>query len=212
MSEELRVEVRQSRGKRNARRMRCDGVIPAVLYGHGQEAVALSVPAEAIEAAVRHGSHVVELAGAVKQSALIREMQWDVWGKEILHVDFARVSADETVEVVLAIELRGEAPGIREGGVVEQLLHEIEIECKATAIPEKLVANVNKLKLGDSITIGDLALPEDATCEADPTTVVIHCVMPTEAPAEEEAVEPGEGEPEVIGGRKEEEEGDEEKK
>ena len=149
MAEVLQVEARQSRGKRNARRMRRAGTIPAVLYGHGEETVSLAVRTDAMAAAVRHGSHVVELAGAVQQSALIRDLQWDVWGTGILHVDFARVSADETIEVTVSVELRGEAPGVKEGGVVEHLVHEVEIECKATAVPEKIVVNINQLKLGE---------------------------------------------------------------
>jgi large subunit ribosomal protein L25 len=209
MAEVLQVAVRQSRGKRNARRMRHAGSVPAVLYGHGQEVLSLAVPTDAIRAAIRHGSHVVELAGAVQESALIREMQWNVWGTDILHVDFARVSADETVEIVVAVELRGEAPGIREGGIIEHLIHELEIECKATAIPEKLVANVNKLKLGESITVANLKLPEGAIVHGELDDIVVQCVVPTEVPEEGEAAEAGEGEPEVIGGRKEgEEEGD----
>ena len=208
MAEVLQVEVRQSRGKRNSRRMRRAGTIPAVLYGHGEETVSLAVRTDAMQAAVRHGSHVVELAGAVQQSALIRDMQWDVWGKGILHVDFARVSADETIEVVVSVELRGQSPGVKEGGIVEHLVHEVEIECKATSVPEKLVVNINHLKLGEAITVADLALPEGAKCHADPAAIVAHCVLPVAAPEEEEVVEGGEAEPEVIGGRKEEEEGE----
>ena len=207
MAEELQVEVRQTRGKRNARRMRQKGTIPGVLYGHGEETVSLTVPAEGLETAIRHGTRVVDLAGAVQESALIRELQWNTWGTEVLHVDFSRVSADETIEVTVAVEVRGEAPGIKEGGVLEHLLHEIEIECKATAVPEKLAANVNKLKLGESITLADLDLPEGTTCHGDPTAVIVQCVQPVEAP-EEGLGEAGEGEPEVIGGRKEEGEGD----
>jgi large subunit ribosomal protein L25 len=208
MAEVLQVEVRQSRGKRNSRRMRRAGTIPAVLYGHGEETVSLAVRTDAMQAAVRHGSHVVELAGAVQQSALIRDMQWDVWGKGILHVDFARVSADETIEVVVSVELRGQSPGVKEGGIVEHLVREVEIECKATSVPEKLVVNINHLKLGEAITVADLALPEGAKCHGDPAAIVAHCVLPVAAPEEEEVIEGGEAEPEVIGGRKEEEEGE----
>lgn len=190
--------------------MRRAGKIPAVLYGHGQEAVSLSVATDAMEAVLRHGGHVVELTGSVNESALIRELQWNTWGTEVVHVDFSRVSADETVEVTVPVELRGEAPGLKAGGVLEHLLHEIDIECLATDVPDKIRANVNHLVIGQSITVADLKLPEGAKCMADPTDVVVQCVMPTELPEEGEAGEGAEAEPELIGGRKEEEEDKEE--
>ncbi|MBN2022891.1 MAG: 50S ribosomal protein L25 [Pirellulales bacterium] len=211
MAETLQVGLRDSRGKRNARRMRKGGAIPAILYGHGQDCVALSVPADAMGAALRHGSRVVELAGAVTESALIRELQWDTWGTRLLHIDFTRVSADEMVTVTVAVELRGEAPGVKAGGMIEHFVHEVEIECLATAVPDKLAVNVNHLELGGGVTVADLPLPQGARCLDDPETVVVQCVLPTEAP-EEQAVEgaEGEAEPEVIGGRKEKEEESEE--
>ena len=84
---------------------------------------------------MRHGSRLVDLTGAVSESAFIRELQWDTWGTSVVHVDFTRISADELVKVVVAIELRGEAPGVKEGGVVDQLVHQIEVECPAGASP-----------------------------------------------------------------------------
>jgi large subunit ribosomal protein L25 len=204
MAEVLQVEARDTRGTSNAKRMRKEGKVPAILYGHGEKTISLTVAADAVEAAVRHGSHVVELAGAVKQSALIRELQWNTWGTEILHVDFTRVSADETIEVTLPVEIRGEAPGLKEGGVLEQPVHEIEIECLATAVTEKIEVNVNNLEVGQSITLAELELPEGAKCHGSPDQVVVQCVVPAEVPEEEEG-EGAEAEPEVIGEKKEEE-------
>ena len=120
MPEVLQVESRTTRGTNNSRRLRKSGKLPAILYGHGEETVSLSVAVDAMEAVIRHGSHVVELDGAVKQSALIRELQWNTWGTEIVHVDFARVSADEVIEVTVPIELRGEAPDDRQIDTVER--------------------------------------------------------------------------------------------
>ncbi|HBO45419.1 MAG TPA: 50S ribosomal protein L25 [Planctomycetaceae bacterium] len=207
MPEVLQVESRTTRGKNNSRRLRKSGKLPAILYGHGEETVSLTVAIDAMEAVIRHGSHVVELDGAVKQSALIRELQWNTWGTEIVHVDFARVSADEVIEVTVPIELRGEAPGLKEGGILEHLLHEIDVECKATLVPDRIKANVNHLQVGGSITVADLDLPEGAKWLASPEAVVVQCVIPAEV-VEEEGAEAGEAEPEVIGGKKEEDEGD----
>jgi len=205
MAEELHVELRKTRGKRNARRLRNAGSIPAVLYGHGQETISLSVPADRIETAVRHGSRLLMLTGAVNQQAFVRELQWDTWGTHVLHVDFTRISEHEKVRVEVQVELRGEAPGVREGGVVEQLLHQVELECEATAIPDKLLVNINTLKLGDAVTAAELQIPENATVLCDSEQVVVHCVEPVAEP-EEEIAGAEEAEPEVIGRKPEDEE------
>jgi large subunit ribosomal protein L25 len=209
MAEVLNVQLRQTRGTRNARRERRAGRLPAILYGHGQESISLSVSAEEMDAALRHGARLVKLAGAVDEQAFVRELQWDNWGKHVLHVDFTRVSEHEKVRVVVAVELRGEAPGMKQGGVVKQLIHELEIECEATAIPERIYLNINQLGLGESITLAQVELPAGVIPLADPGSVVVECheplVVEEEAPAEA-----AEAEPEVIGRKKEEEEAEEE--
>jgi len=211
MALQLAVEPRDVRGKHGNRRLRRSGRIPGILYGHGLECVALSVPHDALTAAIRHGSRLVSLCGAVNESAFIRELQWNTWSTEILHVDFTRISEHEIVEVRLPVELRGESPGVREGGVVVQHIHEIEIACPASAIPEKLFVNINHLALNQSILLGALTLPEGAkVLAADLEDVVVECVVPKEMP-EEAAAEAAPGEPEVIGAKeKEEEEGESE--
>jgi large subunit ribosomal protein L25 len=205
MAEQLTVQVRENLGKRHNRRLRKAGSVPAVLYGHGQKNVCLVVPADQLGALVHRGNRLVTLTGAVHESAFIREVQWDTFATQVLHVDFTRVSAHEKVELALSVELRGEAPGIKDGGVVEQLIHEVSIECPASAVPEKLEVNVNNLNLEESITIADLMLPEGARVLADPDGMVVHCIMPAEIP-EEEVAEAVAGEPEVIGADKEAEE------
>ena len=210
MAEALSVEVRQALGKRNCRRMRAGGRIPAVLYGHGEAVVHLAVPTDALEAMVRHGHRVVDLQGGVDEQAVIREVHWDPWGARILHVDFNRVSAQERIEVELPIELRGEAPGIKEGGVVEHVLHEVTIECQVTAIPDKIEVNINHLGVDQSITLAELALPPGAkVVNRDLEETVVQCLIPAAvAAAEEEEAE--EAEPEVIGRKEAEEAGEEE--
>jgi large subunit ribosomal protein L25 len=205
MAHELNVELRTTRGRRNARRQRATGQMPAGLYGHGQANVSLSVSAERLESAIRHGARLVKLTGAVEEQAFVREVQWNTWGTHIVHVDFTRVSEHEKVRVNVAVELRGEAPGLRAGGVLKHFVHEVEIECEATAIPEKISLSVNQLNLGDSITIAAMPLPPGVVVLDDPETVVVECVEPVEV-EEEEPAAPGEGEPEVIGRKKEEEE------
>ena len=208
MAEVLNVTVRESRGKRETRRLRRGGAIPLVLYGHKEATVSLQVGADEMAAVVRKGGRVVELKGAVSEKALIRELQWDVYGIDVLHVDLARVSEHERVEVQVALEVRGQAPGVKEGGVVELLIHELEIECEALAIPEKLEVNVKELQLDGAIMAGELPLPSGIKLLSDPDTMIVHCIKPLgeEAAAEGEAG----AEPEVIGRKAgEEDEADE---
>jgi large subunit ribosomal protein L25 len=209
MAEVLNVEVRKDAGSRHAKRLRNSGSIPAVLYGHGEQTVSLAVSREQFSTALRHGSRLVDLKGGVNESALIRDLQWDTFGTGVLHIDFARVSADERIEVTVPVELRGQAPGVRQGGVVQHLVHEIEIECLATAIPEKIQLNVNHLELGGSVTVGQLELPSGVKLVSDPEAIAVQCVEP--AVEEETAAGATEGaEPEIIG-RKAEAEEEEEK-
>lgn len=210
MAESLTVEKRATRGKHHAKRLRIAGSIPAILYGHGEEPVSLSVPHEAFLAAVRHGSRLVELKGAVNESALIRELQWDTYGTDVLHIDFARVSADEKVQVTVQVELRGQAAGARAGGVIEHLVHSVEVECLATAIPDKLLVKINNLEIHGTILVGQIELPPGVTLLSDKDDIAVQCVEPI---VEEEATEAAVGEaaePEVIG-RKPEADEEEEK-
>lgn len=205
MTEALHVTIRESLGTASTRRLRRAGATPAVLYGHGQGTVHLSIPSEQVSAAMRHGSKFVDLKGALGESALITEIQWDPLGHDVLHLDLTRVDASEKVEVTVPVELRGSAPGVKEGGHVQHILHEIELECAATAIPDKILVNVNALALGQAIHASELVLPEGARLVTAPEALVVHCIEVT--PIADEvtaAAEPGE--PEVIGRKAGEEE------
>ena len=206
MTEALAVQVRETRGKRNARRMRQTGQTPAVLYGHGKEVISLTLPTEELKTIIRHGAKLVELKGGVSDSAIIRDMQWDALGSDVLHVDFVRVKAGERLEVEVTVELRGDAPGVNEGGVIQHLLHRVDVDVPVSAIPEKLHVNINTLQLDQTLTVADIEdLPADAKLLTAPDSVVVQCVTPAAEP-DDEAVEGVSVEPEVIGRK----EGDEE--
>ncbi|MEX0678742.1 MAG: 50S ribosomal protein L25 [Pirellulales bacterium] len=203
MAETLNVKMRDTRGTRHARRTRRQGGIPAILYGHGEANHSLTVVADEMAAVVRRGGRVVELRGAVNEKAFIRALHWDTYGLEVLHVDFTRISEHERVEVKIAVELRGQAVGVKDGGIVTHFVHEIEIECEALSIPDRIEVNINELKIGASVTAGDLHLPPGVKLISDPEAVVVQCVEAREE--EEEAVAaPGAAEPEVIGRKAEE--------
>jgi large subunit ribosomal protein L25 len=218
MADQIQTEIREKRGTKNARRLRQSGKTPAILYGHGQDNVALSIETSSVQAALRRGQRLVELAGAVTENAFIRDVQWDTFGLHVLHMDLTRVVEGDTVEIEISIELRGSAPGIASGGVVSQLVYGITLECPVMEIPEKLEININELELDEVIVVGDIDIPENCTLITDPETSAVQCLMRLE---EEELEEEGEediegaedvasSEPELIGKPDDEGEGDSE--
>jgi large subunit ribosomal protein L25 len=210
MADVLNVKRREKLGTANNRRLRKTGQIPAVLYGHGEATVPLAVTMDDVMGVIRRGHKMVKLEGDVSDGAFIKAVQWDTWGKDLVHVDLLRVSETEMVTTTVSVELKGTAPGIGEGGVIEHVVHELEIECPAASVPEKLIVNISDLHLDQSIDAGQVPLPAGANLLNDPEMVVVHCVAPQRG--EEEGgplAEPGANEPELI--RKEkEEEGEEE--
>jgi len=212
MAELLHVEKRTTSGKRNNVRLRRNGKLPAVLYGHGEESVSLALAADELESSLRHGAKVVDLDGAATGKALLQDVQWDTFFHQVLHVDLLRVRAGERVTVDVPIELRGESPGVANGGLLEQLVHSVEIEVALDVIPEKLHVKINKLEIGGHLTVKDIVdLPVGAKVNLDDDELIVHCVMPA-AEEEEAAAEEGVAvEPEVIGKGKEDEEESEEK-
>jgi large subunit ribosomal protein L25 len=207
MKESMQVKIREGVGTRQTRKLRQGGQVPAILYGHGEKNVNLVIPGTQVLHAVKVGAKLVDLSGDVTETALIRQVQWDAFGIEVLHLDLSRVSADETVEIVLPIELKGSAPGTREGGLVEHVKHEARILCPVVSLPERLEININNLHLDGELTLANVTLPAGASIVGDADEIVVHCVKPKDMV---EGAGPGEpGEPEVIA-RKKAEEGAEE--
>ena len=200
----LAVESRQETGKRRNRRLRKAGKIPAVLYGHKQDVVSLALSADEVAAVLRHGNRFVALTGAVNERAFIKECQWNTWGTEVLHVDFARVSEHERIRMTVPFDLRGEAPGVKDGGVVKQHIHSVEIECEPSNAPEKIDLNINNLQFNQIIHLSEVELPEGVKILGDLNIPAVECTEAVEAPEAEEAAEGAE--PEVIGRKKEDEE------
>ena len=129
----------------------------------------------------------------------------------MLHVDFTRVAADERIKVVVPIELRGIAPGVTAGGVLDQPLHTLNIECLAISLPDSIRVHINELQIGAAIHVRELTLPPGVIALADPDAIVIHVTQPQVAPEAAPAPAAEQAEPEVIG-RKAAEEEEEEKK
>jgi large subunit ribosomal protein L25 len=198
----LQAEKREAHGTREAKRLRRQGQLPAVVYGHGQVPESLSVPLHDLVGLLEHKTHVLELVVAKeRQQVLIKDVQFDYLGTTPIHVDFARVSLTERVEVSVPLDLRGTPVGVTDGGILDHSLVDLEIECLVTEIPESIRVNVAELKIGDFLHVRDLTLPENITAVTPADTIV--CSVRAKAEEVEEAAAPageeGAVEPEIIG-------------
>jgi len=200
----IAAEPRSALGSRANKRLRDTGKVPGVVYGHKEAVVPVSLPKKELVNHLNHGTHVFDLSLDGKaEKVLVKEVQYDHLGIEVLHVDFARVSADERVEVTVPLVLKGEPAGESEGGVLQQIVAELEIECLVTDIPDKITHNVSEMAIDDALHIKDLALPAGAKAMQDPDLIVAMVKVIAE---EETAPAPdaGAAEPEVIGRKPEE--------
>ena len=200
----------QEQGTRAARRLRKQGQVPAVVYGHGEGTVAITVHGEELTRAIRHGARIIDLKqGAGVQRALIKDLQWDPLGHDILHVDFARVSKDEKIELPVRIELRGTAPGATAGGIMVQPLHELTVECLPDSIPDSIRVNIGAMQIGDVLHVRELTLPPGVVVKEDPDAVVVQIAAPAAEAAAPAVPAAEQAEPEVITrGKGEEAEGE----
>jgi len=191
----IKLTKREKLGTRASRRLREKNLIPGIIYGHGQENIPVSMPAHDIALAIQHGEHLIEAElDGKRENFLIKDVQYDYLGHEIIHVDLTRVSLHERVQVTVPIVLRGTPVGVEsEGGVLSQHLTELEIQCLVTNIPDELRVSVADMHVNDVLRVADLKLPEGVTTTEDPETVVASISVveeEVEAPAEAEAAEP----------------------
>jgi large subunit ribosomal protein L25 len=193
-------EKNKGTGSRVARRLRAAGKIPAIIYGHKQTAVPIALSRDSVWDMVKHSTHLAELSfGSTSETVLVRDVQWDHLGKEIIHLDFARVTADESIETEVRVDIRGLAPGIAEGGVLELLVHSLRVTCRANAIPDAIRIDVSNLHLNEEIHLKDLNPPAGVTFETDPELLLAHLVSRAPEPAPAPIVEAeSPTQPEVI--------------
>lgn len=201
----LKAELRKTTGKGAARRMRREGKIPAVVYGRDEETRPLTLDAHDFQILVKeHPLDTtlvdLEIAGGKKGETvqtLVVEVQAHPYKPEVLHVDFQQIHAGERVTIEVPINLSGTPEGVREGGVLQQVMHVVELDCAVEAIPEEFVVDVSELTIGDSIQISELVVPEGVELHVDPSRTICTVAAPTilELPEEEEEAE----EPELIG-------------
>jgi len=158
----LKAEGRSDTGSPSARRMRREGFVPAVVYGHGDESRNLKIREQELQnlldrISVDNTLVDLEVDGGEPRKVLIREVQRHPWRRRVLHVDFFQIRADESIRVAVPLELVGIPLGVREdGGILQQSRHEIEVECLPGEIPEKFELDVSSLEIGDSLHVADL--------------------------------------------------------
>ncbi len=205
----LKASLREEIGKQKMKKLRRDKRIPAVVYGHGTKATSIAVSQEDFLRVIhtKAGENVIiqlDVDGPKKfeKTVVIKEIQHSPTTDAIQHVDFNAISLTEKIKVKVPLHVKGEAPCLKEGGVLDVVHHEIEVECLPTNIPERLDADISALKIGDSIHIRELVFPSGVVPQFEPDEVVVA----VHAPKAEEAApaaEEGAAEPEVIGKKKE---------
>ena len=213
-SARLSASPRSDAGKGAARKLRASGSVPAVIYGHAREPQSLAIETRLLErllGSVAVASTVIELDLDGRTSrTLIREIQRHPFKKQILHVDFQELVAGEKVTVSIPLVFVGTAAGAKAGGVLDQVMHEIEIEVDPSDIPNHIDVDVSALEIGKSVHVSDLPIPAGVEVLSDPEATV--CVLSApKAVAEPEPAEAAEApaEPELIRKTKDEEEGEE---
>ncbi|MCF6150092.1 MAG: 50S ribosomal protein L25 [Candidatus Kuenenia sp.] len=203
---ELKAEKRTVKRSKAVRKLRETGYIPAVVYGHKEDNVILSVNGAEFDRVLNAGVRMIHLTyDNTKESVLIKDVQYDNLSDSVLHVDFSRVSLDERVTLKVPIILTGNSVGVKEGGVLTQAMKSIEIESLPTAVPEDIKVNVSDLEIGKSIHVKELPVMENIKylSDADAVVVSVHHAAEEKIVSEEELL----AGPEVISKKPKEEAG-----
>ena len=196
------AKSRSGLGSRANKRLRETGMIPAVVYGHKEAVVPVSLPKKETVNHLEHGTHVFDLQlDGKSEKVLVKEVQYDHLGIEVIHVDFARVSLDEKVEVTVPLELKGTPKGEADGAKLQQVIADLHIECLVTEIPDAIRHNVSDLAKDAVLHVRDLKLPAGVKVLLD-GEVILATVREI---AEVETAETAVAEPEIIGKKKEDE-------
>jgi large subunit ribosomal protein L25 len=184
---DLQAREREGRGKNAARRLRGSGMIPAVLYGDGSS-TALAVPDKVVDYTLHHlgdnALYDIDL-GTGAATARIVDVQRDPVSGRLIHVDFAPVNMRERIEVTVPLHVVGESTGAEEGGVLQQVAYEVQIESLPGDIPQEITLDVSTLGMNENLTLADVILPEGVTLISDPEEVAATVTAPTEITEED---------------------------
>jgi large subunit ribosomal protein L25 len=202
METELRAEPRSHSGKGPARRLRATGRVPATLYGYGVEPTSIHVSAQDLLHVFHQGggaSVLVDLKlDGQEHLTIVRELQRDHIHNRFIHVDFMAVARDEKIVVNVELHEVGESAGVKAGGVVEHHLREVEVRCLPADVPERIEFDIARLRIGQSVRVGDIAPPEGVEVLTDPDTMVLAVVEPAVMDTELDLGVAGEEAPEAA--------------
>jgi large subunit ribosomal protein L25 len=201
MPDTLQLEPRTTGGKQAVKAIRAAGRIPGILYGRGKEPLAFQVGVPALRDALsgdagRHAVLTLKAPGRRGEvNAVLKDYQLDPVRDWLVHIDLLEISMDELIVATVAVHLDGEPPGVKDGGVLEQPTHEIEVEALPGNLPPEILVDVSGLQLGQSLKLADLTAPEGVTFASPPDTVLASIIQPTTMEEiEAEAAEGEEGE------------------
>jgi large subunit ribosomal protein L25 len=195
----LQAEPREQTGSKAAAAVRRKGRIPAIVYGHKQEPVAISLDTHDFVEGLRHGHRLLDVAiGGNAEKMIIKDLQYDHLGRSILHADLIRVDVTERIKVDVPLELKGVPKGTQEGGVLESHMDHLEVECLAIDIPESIVVSVKDLDVGQSIYVRDVKLPEGVKLMSLADVIVATCRVLAEVKTTEQVEAETPVAPEVI--------------
>jgi large subunit ribosomal protein L25 len=196
----LKAEIREQTGTKAVQKVRVQGKIPAIVYGHKEQPIAISLDQHNFVEGLHHGNRLMDVQiGKKKEKMIVKELQYDYSGKNIIHADLMRVDVTETIRVTVPIELKGTAQGTHEGGIIEEHTDHLEIECKVTEIPETIIVPVKDLNVGGVLHAGDIELPDGVKLLSSPETLLVACHLVTAAKTTEQVEEEMPAVPEVIG-------------
>ncbi len=195
----LEAEIREHTGSKSAAKLRAQGRIPAIVYGHKKEPTSISLDIHDFTEGLHHGHRLLDVKiGKRKEKMLVKDLQYDHLSKNIIHADLIRVDVTEMVKVTVPLELKGTAKGAHEGGIIEEHTDHLEIECRATDIPESIIVSVKEVGVGDAVHASDIELPTEVKLVSDPTTLLVTCHLVAAAKTTEELEEEAPTAPEVI--------------
>jgi large subunit ribosomal protein L25 len=199
-STKLDVTSRDAEGSRAARRLRRSGRVPGVLYGGGGEPLGFDVDARDLRLALAKSGAVLDLSidGAKATPVVLKETQRDPVRGETVHIDLLRVRLDQAIHAVVPLELTGidDTPGVKEGGILEQIVRELNVEALPTAIPESIEYAVGEMQIGDTIALEQIAMPEDVTLLDELEEAIVATLSAPRLQAEADEVE---SETELVG-------------
>ena len=202
METKLNAERRSDAGKGVARKLRAAGKVPAVLYGQGIEATPLTVDARELQHLLHSGAGSNVLVDVVVEGeehlAIPREIQRDHIHAKFVHVDFLAVSRTQAITVSVPVIETGEAVGIKEGGVVEHHLRELQVECLPQDVPDQIEVDITDVELGGMIHVSDLVVPTGVTILTNPEDAVLSIITPAVLRVEADLSVPGEEGVEVV--------------